>query len=143
MISRWFDEVKNLTLVGVFIFLFAAVSFCLSQEAENDECLRTFEGHDSTVYSVAFSPDGKYIASGSWDNTIKLWNVETGECLRTFKGHANVVLSVAFSPDGRYIASGSWDSTIKLWDLFEVKVERLLSFKKRIVDNFKKRSKKK
>jgi WD40 repeat protein len=78
--------------------------------------LRTFTGHSNWVSSVAFAPDGKTIASGSSDNTIKLWNLE-GKELRTFMGHSNWVLSVAFSPDGKTIASGSYDNSIKLWDI--------------------------
>ena len=74
------------------------------------------EGHSNGVRSVAFSPDGKTIASGSDDNSIKLWNLE-GKELCTFTGHSNGVLSVAFSPDGKTIASGSGDSIIKLWNL--------------------------
>ena len=66
--------------------------------------------------SIAISHDGKTLASGSWDRTIKLWDLETGSLLRTFIGHTNLVDSVAFSPDGRYIASGSWDKTIRLWN---------------------------
>jgi tricorn protease-like protein len=72
--------------------------------------------HSSIVLSVAFSPDGKTIATGSFDNTVKLWNLE-GKELQTFKGHSNSVLSVAFSPDGKTIASGSKDNTVKLWNL--------------------------
>ncbi len=79
--------------------------------------LRTFEGNLETVESVAFSPDGKTLASGRWDNTIKLWNVSTGEQLSTLKGHSNEVYSIAFSPDGKVLASGSLDGTIKLWDV--------------------------
>ena len=71
-------------------------------------------GHSAGVYSVALSPDGQYLASGSYDNTAKLWHVETGECTRAM-GHSNWVNSVTFSPDGQYLASGSGDNTVKLW----------------------------
>jgi WD40 repeat protein/uncharacterized protein YecT (DUF1311 family) len=74
-------------------------------------------GHSWDVTSVAFSPDGRYVLSGSLDNTLKLWNVATGEEIRTFKGHSISVESVAFSPDGRYALSGSGDNTLKLWDV--------------------------
>ena len=73
-------------------------------------------GHTKAVNSVAFSPDGKTIASGSYDNTIKLWDAASGKELKTMFGHSNWVLSVSFSPDGKTIASGSWDGTVKLWD---------------------------
>ncbi|NCS20362.1 MAG: hypothetical protein GPJ15_10325 [Microcystis aeruginosa G11-06] len=56
------------------------------------------------------------MASGSADNTIKLWNLETGKEIRTLKGHDNLVNSVSFSPDGKTLASGSVDKTIKLWN---------------------------
>ncbi|MEA5477179.1 WD40 repeat domain-containing protein [Pseudanabaena galeata UHCC 0370] len=74
------------------------------------------EGHRSGVKSVTFSPDGKTIASGSYDKSIKLWNLD-GEELLTLTGHINEVNSVAFSPDGKTIASGSYDNSIKLWNL--------------------------
>ena len=75
------------------------------------------EGHDSYVYSVNFSPDGKTLVSGSDDKTIKLWDVETGQEIRTLKGHDSDVWSVNFSPDGKTLVSGSRDNTIKLWDV--------------------------
>ena len=73
-------------------------------------------GTPSSVNAVSYSPDGKYIASGSYDKTIKIWDAATGMCLRTQEGHSESILSVSYSPDGKYIASGSRDKTIKIWD---------------------------
>ncbi|KAL4736602.1 hypothetical protein BDV11DRAFT_207472 [Aspergillus similis] len=78
--------------------------------------LQTLEGHSHPVQSVTFSPDGRLLASGSYDNTIKLWDPSTGELRQTLEGHSHPVQSVTFSPDGRLLASGSYDNTIKLWD---------------------------
>src|SRR3982750_1348200 len=76
--------------------------------------LRTLEGHHGPVSSVAFDPQGETLASGSRDNTVKLWEARSGKLLRTLEGHQDYVWSVAFDPQGGTLASGSGDSTVKL-----------------------------
>jgi WD40 repeat protein len=78
--------------------------------------LQTFEGHSAEVRGIAFSPDGKLIASASADATIKLWKIGGTE-LVTLKGHKSAVWSVAFRPDGRQLISASEDGTVKQWDV--------------------------
>lgn len=73
--------------------------------------------HPERVNSVAFSPDGKYFATGSADNTVKIWDGERGELLRTLSGHEADIFAVAISPDGRTLASASYDAKIKIWDV--------------------------
>jgi WD40 repeat protein len=73
--------------------------------------------HSDIVNSVAFSPDGKQLASGSADRTIRLWETATGRELLRFEGHRDNIHCVAFSPDGKTLASGSDDETIRLWEV--------------------------
>ncbi|WP_322673413.1 caspase family protein [Nostoc sp. DedQUE05] len=74
------------------------------------------EGHSDAVIGVAFSPDGKTIASASNDKTVKVWDAATAKEITTFKGHSDAVIGVAFSPDGKTIASASYDKIVKVWD---------------------------
>jgi len=72
--------------------------------------LRELQGHTHIVTSFAFSPDGNQIVSGSWDDSLRVWDAKTGELLRELQGHTNWVASVAFSPTGDQIVSGSDDN---------------------------------
>jgi serine/threonine protein kinase len=89
----------------------------IKKQFELYRSIKTINGHSDWVFTVAFSPDGEMLASGSFDNTIKLWEIKTGNLIKTLEGHTYWVNSVAFSPDGEILASGSWDWTIKLWDI--------------------------
>jgi WD40 repeat protein len=74
-------------------------------------------GHEGIVESLAFSPDGQVLASGSWDTTVRLWRTATGGPIGPpLEGHTDIVTCLAFSPDGGTLASGGADLTIRLWD---------------------------
>ena len=74
-------------------------------------------GHKDWVYSLAFSPDGKTLASGCFDSTINLWDAHTGEYKKTLTGHTSSVNSIAFSPDGKTLVSGSGDGSVLIWEI--------------------------
>ncbi|HEY9637707.1 MAG TPA: serine/threonine-protein kinase [Coleofasciculaceae cyanobacterium] len=82
---------------------------------ESAKLRRTLFGHSDVVRSVAISSDGQFLASGSYDKTIKLWSLRTGELFNTLSGHTNRITCIALSPDGQLLASSSYDKTIKLW----------------------------
>lgn len=77
---------------------------------------RVFAGHTDYINSVAFSPDGKTLATASVDRSVKLWDVATSKETRTLAGHTEVVDQVVFSLDGKMLASASWDHTVRLWN---------------------------
>ena len=85
-------------------------------QAHWNAALQTLEGNSGWVSSVAFSPDGSQVVSGSYDTTVRLWDAATGALLQTLEGHSGLITSVAFSPDGKQVVSGSVDATVRLWD---------------------------
>src|SRR4051812_13681437 len=111
-------KTKVVRMLGVVWLGVGSLALLLSPlSAQEPKLLSTLKGHTDWVYTVAFNPDGKTLASGSRDETIKLWDVVAGKEKATIKGHMDGVSSMAFSPDGKTLASGSRDGTIKLWDV--------------------------
>jgi len=113
---KWKREI-HMKIPPIFLLLtFYSISIC----GQKPELVLPI-GHTDGINSVCFSPDGRYVLSGSDDKTIKLWDIQNGNEIITFKGHTSQVRSVCFSPDGKNVLSGSWDGTLKLWDIQNVK----------------------
>ncbi|MGH7998576.1 MAG: protein kinase domain-containing protein, partial [Brasilonema sp.] len=108
-----------IVLLGFGGFWYVNGFYPLNLIAENNFLMKTLNGHSNVVTSVAVSstPNGLTLASGSFDTTLKLWNLTTGKEIITIEGNAGSVHSVATSPDGRTVASGNGNNTIKLWNI--------------------------
>src|SRR5262245_63381774 len=117
-------------ITTVILFLPCAAQAQSKAEPE----LRINERHGCSVQSVAFSPDGKTLASTHNDSTIQLWDVKTGRLIRSFTGHTGHVPVIVFSPDGKLLAGGSPDQTVKLWDVSSERFIRAFSGHRDSVD---------
>ncbi len=102
-----------------FASCFFQYSFCRTITKDDERygvMKKRLCGHGHYVQDVAISSDGQFALSGSWDGTLRLWDLNTGATTKRFVGHTKDVLSVAFSADNRQIVSGSRDKTINLWN---------------------------
>ena len=128
-LARYFGNTSqaNRGKAPVLSLLLAVEATSAAYITVTDEALRQalstnvglpLRGHSASVWSVAYSPDGKQLASGSSDNTVRLWNLDNPNAEPiVLRGHSAYVRSVAYSPDGKQLASGSFDNTVRLWNL--------------------------
>ncbi len=115
MARRFFAIVSLFALLAGIVWLPLGAG-----EKAGANVVTTFKGHADAVFAVAYSPDGKFLVTASFDNTLKLWDAASGKEVRTYggaTGHTKQVISVAFNQDGSMIASGSTDNTLKTWDV--------------------------
>ncbi len=88
-----------------------------NKKASISKDIITFNGHKDKVSSVAITPNGKYVISGSYDTTLKLWDIKSGKEIKTLKGHKSYITAIVITPDGKYVISASRDETLKIWDI--------------------------
>ena len=107
---------KNLTFLLLLGLTSLSVKNLHATHNAKYRCIRKLHGHRLLVNSVSYAPDGKTLASGSRDKSVKIWDTATYQCLRTLRGHHESVWSVCYAPDGKTLASASWDKSVKIWD---------------------------
>jgi len=112
------------TLLPVLLLFNVAGLFSGNSNAQDSPpipgLMQTYKGHEEAIYAIAISPDGKLLLTGSFDRTVRLWDLATGKEIKTYggpNGHQNQVLSVAFAPDGQTFASAGSDNSAKIWDV--------------------------
>ncbi|GCE21360.1 eIF2A-related protein [Dictyobacter kobayashii] len=103
--------------VVIMVGLFGLLHMITSNHTSGTALL-TFHKQNDYVSAIAWSPDGRYVATGSWNHSVMVWDARTGEVITTYNGHSEPVDSVAWSPNGQFIASGSWDHTVQVWQAF-------------------------
>ncbi|KAJ4129475.1 hypothetical protein NW765_016348 [Fusarium oxysporum] len=91
-----------------------------------DACLSILEGHYDSIETVVFSHDSKLVASGSADETVRIWSVKTGKCERVLKGHSSFVTSIVFSHNSKLVAFASYDETVRIWHVETGKCDRVI-----------------
>lgn len=109
----------SVAVVGMLILGATMLFRTLNNSAQTSLTAGTlinFTGHADIVSAVAWSPDGKYIATASWDHTVQVWDASNGKLVFTYAGHTDIVYALAWSPNGKYLASGSGDNTVQVWD---------------------------
>ncbi len=105
-------------LIALFVFTDVRADLAFMVHFFSTPNYFTYSGHSDYVSSVAWSPDGKYIVSGSIDGRIQVWDATSGNHIYTYAGHSDAVFDVAWSPDGKRIASASNDGSAQIWDAF-------------------------
>src|SRR6266700_1369677 len=117
LLMKAFSGVLVACLVLALLLLFGTRTIDTTLARPLGTTFFVYGGHSDFVSAVAWSPNGRYIASGGWDNTVQVWDVNNGTNYRTYTRHSDFVSALAWSPDSRYIASGSWDHTVQVWNV--------------------------
>src|SRR6266702_4539335 len=117
LLMKAFSGVLVACLVLALLLLFGTRTIDTTLARPLGTTFFVYGGHSDFVSAVAWSPNGRYIASASWDNTVQVWDVNNGTNYRTYTRHSDFVSALAWSPDSRYIASGSWDHTVQVWNV--------------------------